>query len=88
MEPEVSIVLVKLWGFIHRCAQDVGLPFMPILYRTIPDVINIKPMSVNAQIWTYPYRHPRWHHRLRLYELHTSLLAGLLVNILVIENSE
>ena len=30
VEPELSIVLVKLWGFTHRCDQDVGLPFMPI----------------------------------------------------------
>ena len=28
--------------------QDVGLPFMPILYMEIADVIDIKPISGNA----------------------------------------
>ena len=33
--------------------QDVGLPFMLILCLEIPDVINIKPISGHAHIWTY-----------------------------------
>ena len=41
MEPELSIVLVKLWGFIHSCDQDVGWgAFMPIYGDRVPAVMK------------------------------------------------